>query len=94
MAFTPSSRTPWLRTSRTPASNIARTASATIGVIDAALLTWVWIASETPRERAFAATRPMPSTTSGDSQCWGRAIRAFVASRMSRMLSMSSSWSR
>ena len=49
------------------------------------------MASETPRERAVRATRPTPSTTSGCSQCWGRPASALVASRMSRMLSISSS---
>ena len=64
-------------------------ASATIGVTEAAWLAWVCIASETPRERAMAATRPTPSTTSGWSQCCGRPISALVARRMSRMLSTS-----
>jgi len=90
-AFTPRIRTPWFRTSRTPASSIAIVASATSGVTDWAALTWVWIARFTPRRRAVRATRPTPSTTSGCSQCCGRPIRALVASRMSRMLSISSS---
>ena len=46
--------TPWLRTSRTPASSMAAAASATSGVTDWAALTWVWIARLTPRDRASA----------------------------------------
>ena len=53
-SLTPRISTPWLRTSRTPASSIARAAFATSGVTDWALLTWVWMASDTPRERALA----------------------------------------
>ena len=51
----PRMSTPWLRTSRTPASSIARVASATSGVTDWAVLTWVWIAIETPRSRGRVA---------------------------------------
>ena len=91
VALTPFIRTPWLRTSRTPASSIALVASATSGVTDAALLTWVWIARCTPRARATVDSRSMPARTSSCSQCCGRPISALVASRMSRMFSMSSS---
>ncbi len=77
-----------------PASSIARVASATSGVTELAWLTWVWIATETPRARDRAPIRCTPSTTSGCSQCCGRAISALVASRMSRMFSISSSWVR
>ena len=51
-----------MRTSRTPASNIAPAAFATSGVTELAWLTWVWIAIATPRERAIVQTRSMPST--------------------------------
>ena len=74
-----------------PVSSIARVALATSGVTELAWLTCVWIASETPRERASDATRSMPSTTSSCSQCCGSPISALVASRMSRMFSISSS---
>ena len=69
---------------------MARAASATSGVSEPTALTWVWIASATPRLRAVPATRVMPSTTGADSQCWGRPMSALVASRMSRMLGISS----
>ena len=56
-ALTPLRMTPWLRTSRRPASSIARVASATSGVIECAWLAWVCIAIETPRSRAIVETR-------------------------------------
>ena len=90
-SFVPRSSTPWLRTSRTPASNIAAVASATSGVTCWAALTWVWMASETPRARAVRASRSIPARTSSDSQCCGRPISALEASRMSRTLSTSNS---
>ena len=80
-----------MRTSRRPASSIAFDALATSGVTDAAWLTWVCMASETPRSRATRETRSTPARTSSDSQCCGIPISAFVASRMSRMFSISSS---
>jgi hypothetical protein len=52
-------------------------------------LVWVWIAIDTPRERATPATRSIPLRTSSCSQCCGRPISALVASRMSRMFSTS-----
>ncbi len=73
-----------------PVSSIARVAFATNGVTELAWLTWVWIATETPRCRAMVPIRVIPSTTSGWSQCCGRPISALVASRMSRMFSTSS----
>src|SRR5215475_4247897 len=70
---------------------VARAARATSGVTDWAALTWVWIAMLTPRCRAIAPSRSMPALTSSLSQCCGSPISALVASRMSRMLSTSSS---
>ena len=52
VAFTPRMSTPWLRTSRTPASSAVRAALATSGVTEFAWLTWVWIARFTPCARA------------------------------------------
>ena len=49
------------------------------------------IETATPRARALVATRSMPARTSSCSQCCGSPIRALVASRMSRMFSISSS---
>ncbi len=90
VSLMPRMRTPWLRIERTPASCISRVAWATEGVTDWALLMCVWTASPTPRQAAVQETRPRPSTTSGADQCWGRPMSALVASRMSRMLSISS----
>lgn len=89
-SLTPRISTPWLRTSRRPASNIALVASATSGVTDWAAFTWVCMATITPRCRAIVATRSTPLRTSSDSQCCGIPISALVASRMSRMFSISS----
>jgi hypothetical protein len=72
-------------------SSIARVASRTSGVTELAWLTWVWMATETPRSRDRVPIRVIPSTTSGWSQCCGSAISALVASRMSRTFSISSS---
>src|SRR5680860_77087 len=47
------------------------------------------MAMETPRERAVLATLSIPARISPWSQCCGRPINALVASRMSRMLSIS-----
>ena len=91
MSLTPCSSTPWLRTSRMPVSSMAWAARATSGVTDWAAFTWVWIAMLTPRSCALAASRSMPARTSSASQCCGSPISALVASRMSRMLPMSSS---
>ncbi len=74
-----------------PVSSIVRVASATSGVTELAWLTWVWIATETPRSREVLPMRVIPSTTSGCSQCCGMPISALVASRMSRMFSISRS---
>ena len=41
LSLVPRSSTPWLRTSRTPASNMAPAARATSGVTDCAAFTWV-----------------------------------------------------
>src|ERR1043165_9610595 len=57
VSLTPRRSTPWLRTSRTPASIAARAAMATSGVTDWAWLTWVWMARLTPRSRAVPALR-------------------------------------
>ena len=50
----------------------------------------VCIAIDTPRARATVATRVIPARTSSCSQCCGSPISALVASRMSRMFSISS----
>ena len=90
VAFTPRINTPWLRTSRSPASSSARAAAATSGVTDCTWLMWVCSARLTPRAAATCATRLTPSTTFACSQCCGSAASAFVAKRISRMVSISS----
>jgi hypothetical protein len=50
----------------------------------------VWIAIETSRSLAVPASRSIPALTSSVSQNCGRPIRAFVASRMSRIVSIAS----
>jgi len=73
-----------------PVSSIARAAFATSGVTDWAAFTCVWIAMLTPRSRAVVPSRVMPARTSSLSQNCGSPISALLASRMSRMLSISS----
>ena len=79
-----------MRTSRNPSSSRALAARATSGVIWRAWFAWVCRARLTPRDLAFAASRPSPSWTSSRRKCCGSAARLLEARRMSRTCGTSS----